>query len=78
MLNTLANSAPSKRAFSTIKATYTQARNRLTAERVNKLLFIQINSKVLVRCTQGIRPGPYKNEDSAEEINSANSEEIKY
>ena len=40
MLNTLANSAPSKRAFSAIKATHTQARNRLSAERVNKLLFI--------------------------------------
>ena len=40
MLNTLANSAPSERAFSAMKATHTQARNRLSAERVNKLLFI--------------------------------------
>jgi hAT family C-terminal dimerisation region len=49
MLKTIANSCPSERAFSAMKATYTITRNRLTPERVNKLLFIQINRRVLRR-----------------------------
>ena len=49
MLKTIANSVPSERAFSALKATHTITRNRLTAERVNKLLFIQINQRVLKR-----------------------------
>ena len=49
MVKTLANSCPSERAFSTLKATHTNTRNRLQPDRVNKLLFIQINSRVLKR-----------------------------
>lgn len=49
LIKTTANSVPSERAFSSMKAIHSTTRNRLTAERVNKLLFININTKVLNR-----------------------------
>jgi hAT family C-terminal dimerisation region len=45
----LANEVPSERVISVIKTLYSKTRNRLTKERVNKLLFIQINLRTLNR-----------------------------
>jgi len=44
VLHTLANSVPCERAFSALNQLHTKTRNSLTPERVNKLLYIQINS----------------------------------
>jgi hypothetical protein len=49
VLYTLANSIPCERAFSALNLLYTKTRNALTPERVNKLLYIQINSRTLRR-----------------------------
>jgi hAT family C-terminal dimerisation region len=49
VLYTLANSVPCERAFSAPNQLYTKTRNALTPERVNKLLYIQINSRTLRR-----------------------------
>jgi Protein of unknown function (DUF 659) len=47
--NTLATEASSERAFSMMKLTHSSLRNRTTAERVDKQLFVQINYRVLNR-----------------------------
>jgi hypothetical protein len=47
ILTTTANSVPSERAFSTMKLQHTKLRNRLTPSRVNKLVFIHINQRIL-------------------------------
>jgi hypothetical protein len=47
--NTLANEVPCERAFSTLKSTKSKTRNRLTDEHVDKLLYIQINTRVFTR-----------------------------
>jgi hypothetical protein len=49
VLHTLANSVPCERAFSALNQLHTKTRNALTPERVNKLLYIQINSRTLRR-----------------------------
>jgi len=49
VLHTLANSVPCERAFSALNQLHTKTRNLLTPERVNKLLYIQINSRTLGR-----------------------------
>jgi hypothetical protein len=49
VLYTLANSIPCERAFSALNQLHTKTRNALTPERVNKLLYIQINSRTLRR-----------------------------
>jgi hAT family C-terminal dimerisation region len=49
VLYTLANSVSYERAFSTLNQLYIKTRNSLTPERVNKLLYIQINSRTLGR-----------------------------
>jgi hAT family C-terminal dimerisation region len=49
VLHTLANSVPCERAFSALNQLHTKTRNLLTPERVNKLLYIQINSRTLRR-----------------------------
>jgi hypothetical protein len=49
VLHTLANSVPCERAFSTLNQLHTKTRNALTPERVNKLLYIQINRRTLRR-----------------------------
>jgi hAT family C-terminal dimerisation region len=46
---TLANSVPSERAFSAINLTHTKLRSKLAPERVDKLLYVQINRRVLRR-----------------------------
>jgi len=51
VLHTLANSVPCERAFSALNLLHTKTRNALTPERVNKLLYIQINSRTLRRDT---------------------------
>ena len=51
MLHTLANSVPCERAFSALNLLHTKTRNALTPERVNKLLYVQINSRTLRRDT---------------------------
>jgi hypothetical protein len=49
VLHTLANSVPCERAFSALNQLHTKTRNALTPERVNKLLYIQINSRTFRR-----------------------------
>jgi hAT family C-terminal dimerisation region len=49
MLYILVNSVPCERAFSALNLLYIKTRNALTPERVNKLLYIQINSRTLRR-----------------------------
>jgi hypothetical protein len=49
VLYTLANSVSYERAFSALNQLHTKTRNALTPERVNKLLYIQINSRTLKR-----------------------------
>lgn len=74
MRKTLANSCASERAFSAMKATHTITRNKLTPERINKLLFIQINQRVLKRGTfAGSNLTNAQNEESAKEIESEES-----
>jgi hAT family C-terminal dimerisation region len=47
ILTTTANSVPSERAFSTMKLQHTKLRNRLSPTRVEKLVFIHINRRIL-------------------------------
>jgi hypothetical protein len=49
VLHTLANSVSCERAFSALNQLHTKTRNALTPERVDKLLYIQINSRTLRR-----------------------------
>jgi hypothetical protein len=49
ILHTLANSVPCERNFSAINFVHSLVRNRLTPERVDKLLYIQINRRTLYR-----------------------------
>jgi hAT family C-terminal dimerisation region len=49
VLYILANSVPCERAFSALNQLHTKTRNALTPERVDKLLYIQINSRTLRR-----------------------------
>jgi hypothetical protein len=49
VLHTLANSVPCERAFSSLNLLQTKTRNALTPERVNKLLYVQINRRTLGR-----------------------------
>jgi hypothetical protein len=49
VLHTLANLVFCERAFSALNQLYIKTRNSLTPERVNKLLYIQINSRTLGR-----------------------------
>jgi hAT family C-terminal dimerisation region len=51
VLHILANSVLCERAFSALNQLYTKTRNALTPERVDKLLYIQINSRTLRRDT---------------------------
>lgn len=52
ILHTLANSVPCERNFSAINIIHNKLRNALTIERVNKLLYIQINRRTLRRDPQ--------------------------
>ena len=47
--NTLGSSVPSERAFSAMKLTHSRLCAALTTERVDKLLYIQVNCRVLRR-----------------------------
>jgi hypothetical protein len=47
ILRTIANSVPCERLFLIINATHLITRNRITSKPVNKLLFIQINLRVM-------------------------------
>ena len=49
VLNTIANSVPCERHFSAINWVHTPTRSTMTSDRVNKLLFIQLNLRVLER-----------------------------
>lgn len=50
LFKTPANSVPSERAFSTQNLIHTKTRNRLDAQRVNKLTYVHINQRALDRC----------------------------
>jgi len=65
VLHTLANSVPCERAFSALNQLHTKTRNALTPERVNKLLYIQINSRTLRR--DAIAEKTLEDEDEDEE-----------
>ena len=65
VLHTLANSVPCERAFSALNQLHTKTRNLLTPERVNKLLYIQINSRTLGR--DALAGKTLKSEDDDEE-----------
>ena len=54
VLNTIANSVPCERSFSAMNWVHTPTRSRLTSERVDKLLFIQLNRRVLHRSKQNL------------------------
>ena len=71
MRKTLINSCVSECVFSVMKVIHTTVRNRLTPERINKLLFIQINQRVLKRGTS--TESNAQNEESVEEIESEGS-----
>jgi hAT family C-terminal dimerisation region len=47
LLNTIANSVPSERVWSNMNYIHSKARNRLSLDTVDKLLFIYNNSRVL-------------------------------
>ena len=49
LLHTLANSVPSERSFSSMNILHSKSRNRLTVERVSKMLYIQVNRRTLGR-----------------------------
>ena len=49
LLGTVTNSVPSERAFSTLRLQHSKLRSRLRPDRLNKLVFIYINSRVLQR-----------------------------
>jgi hAT family C-terminal dimerisation region len=66
----LANEVPSERVFSAMKILHSKTRNRLTEDRVDKLLFIQINLRTLRRRKQ--QP---QSEPKSEEINESESED---
>ena len=52
ILNTIANSVPCERHFSAMNWIHTPTRSRLTTDRVNKLLFVQLNLRVLNRARE--------------------------
>jgi hAT family C-terminal dimerisation region len=49
ILNSIGNSVPSERAFSTMNFIYSKNRNRLSIEYINKLIYIYINVQVLTK-----------------------------
>jgi hypothetical protein len=49
LFHTLANSVPCERNFSSMNILHSKAHSRLTIERINKLLYIQINRRTLRR-----------------------------
>jgi hypothetical protein len=56
---------PCERAFSALNLLYIKTRNALTPERVNKLLYVQINSRTLRR--DALVEKQLKDEDEDEE-----------
>jgi hypothetical protein len=56
---------PCERAFSALNQLYIKTRNALTPERVNKLLYIQINSRTLRR--DALAEKIFKDEDEDKE-----------
>jgi hypothetical protein len=53
VFKTPANSVPSERAFSTHNLIHDKRRNRLQVEKVDKLVFIHRNTRVLEKCAGG-------------------------
>ena len=52
LLHTLANSVPSERSFSSMNILHSKLRNRVTVERVSKMLYIQVNRRTLGRASK--------------------------
>ena len=67
MLHTLANSISCERAFSALNQLHTKTRNALTSERVDKLLYIQMNGRTLRRDALIENLSENENEDEEEE-----------
>jgi hypothetical protein len=68
VFHTLANEVPSERVFSAMNILHSKPRNRLTEDRVDKLLFIQINLRTLRRRKR-------QREPQSEEIDESESED---
>ena len=69
LMKTTANSVPSERNFSSMKIIHSPTRNRLTPQRVDKLLFVYINRRVLNRQLNA-------SEDSEDDIEEASEVEF--
>jgi hAT family C-terminal dimerisation region len=65
IFHTLANEIPSERVFSAMKLLHSIVRNRLSEERVDKLLFIQINLRTLRRQPKARKP-PSRESDGSD------------
>ena|SRR5271168_398112 len=52
LFHTPANSVPSERSFSYTNILHSKSRNRLIAERVDKILYIQVNRRTLGRVSK--------------------------
>ena len=54
LLHTLANSVPSECSFSSMNILHSKSRNRLTVERVSRMLYIQVNRRTLGRVSKPV------------------------
>ena len=54
LLHTLANSVPSERSFSSMNILHSKSRNRLTVERMSRMLYIQVNRRTLGRVSKPV------------------------
>ena len=72
---TLANSVPCERNFSSMKVLHSKLRSRLTIERVNKLLYIQINRRTLKRDGKVRVLGDAENEEDEADTTEEEGEE---
>jgi uncharacterized protein (DUF4415 family) len=75
LYNSVTNSVTSERSFSTMNFVHSKTRNRLSAEKVNKLVYIQINDLVLEDIkAQGKAQGQWqeKGQEDTEDSDSDN------
>jgi len=74
VLHTLANSVPCERHFSALNLVHSKTRNALLPERVDKLLYIQINRRTLRR--EGLLPILEEEEEENDLITDAREDAI--
>jgi hypothetical protein len=78
---TLGSSVPSERVFSAMKLTHSRLCTTLTTERVDKLLYIQVNCRVLRRPLHPIKKQADEEEDilmnlEVEDLGRADEDEV--